>query len=230
MMIKENKAKHRILTVDEHPIVRDGIKNLIETDGRMQVCGQTGDYCEVMDLMFRLKPHAIICGLSVENGDGISLINQINARHSGTPILVFSMYDESTHALRCIKAGARGYLMKKSPSMEIIYALQEILKGNIYVSETIKKQIINSFTVPVINGMNSIDTLSPREFQIYRLYGQGLQTVQIADKIKCSSKTIETHCLRIRRKMMLHNINELISSASKYFAGVLCSSMEESVP
>jgi len=210
------KTKHRILIVDDHPIVRDGINRLVEISGSMHVCGQTGDGQEVMGLVARLLPDAIILDLTLESADGLSLIGAIKSRFPKISILILSMHNESTHALRSIKAGASGYLMKKSASREIINALEMILKGKIYTSESVKEQIISSFTDSKSSPTSSVETLSPREFQIFRLYGQGLQTAHIANNLQCSPKTIETHCLRIRHKMNFRSINDLIASAGAY--------------
>lgn len=209
------KNKYKILVVDDHPIVRDGIVRLIEISGTMNICGQTGNGNEVMGLISQLQPDAIVLDLTLDSSDGFALISEIKSRYSKIPVLILSMHNESTHALRCIKAGARGYLMKKCASTEIITALRDILNGKTYASEFIKEQIINSYT-DSNNKPGSINTLSSREFQIFRLYGQGLQTSEIADKLKCSPKTVETHCLRIRHKMNLNSINELIATAGAY--------------
>jgi DNA-binding NarL/FixJ family response regulator len=206
------KTDYRIVVVDDHPIVRDGIIRLIETSGCMHVVGEAGDGDEVMGLVAGLLPDAVVLDLTLESSDGLSLIGQIITRYPTTAILILSMHDESTHALRCIKAGARGYLMKKSASREIVTALQEILKGKIHVSPAVKEQMLNVFTSNK-NSANSVETLSPREFQVFRLYGQGLRTAHIASKLQCSPKTVETHCLRIRRKMNFHCMNELVASA-----------------
>jgi RNA polymerase sigma factor (sigma-70 family) len=209
--------KYKILIVDDHPIVRDGIVRLIEVNGEMQVCGETGDGNEVMNLMSKTKPDAVVLDLTLEGADGLSLIGQIKSRYPKVPVLILSMHSELTYAMRSIQAGARGYLNKKSASREIINALYKILKNGIYVSEAVKEQILNSVVHSNRNVIYSINTLSPREFQVFRLYGEGLRTVQIADKLQCSPKTIETHCYRIRRKLNQHSLSELIAHAGAYF-------------
>lgn len=211
------KTEYRILVVDDHPIVREGIVRLIDISGNMVVCGQTGDGHEVMSLINTQSPDAVILDLSLETSDGLSLIYEIKSKYPKILILILSMHDEMTHALPCLKAGANGYLNKKNASREILLALNDIFNGKIYASKCIIEQILFSFTHSNYNiSNNSVEILSPREFQIYCLYGQGLQTNNIADKLKCSPKTIETHYLRIRRKMNLRNINELIANASAF--------------
>jgi DNA-binding NarL/FixJ family response regulator len=213
----QTNHKYNILIVDDHPIVRDGIMRLIEVNGEMRVCGETGDGNEVMNLISKSKPDAVVLDLTLEGADGLSLISQINARYPKIPILILSMHNELTYAKRSIQAGARGYLMKKSASREIIVALHKILKNGIYVSDAVKEQILSSFSKSNCNAVHSINTLSPREFQVFRLYGEGLRTAQIADKLQCSPKTIETHCYRIRRKLNQRSLSELIAQAGAYF-------------
>lgn len=209
------EKKYRILLVDDHPIVREGIIHILEINGSMEVCGQTNDYNKVNGLIAELKPDAVILELNLQSSDRFSLIGEIKSEFANLPILVFSMYDESKHAVSCIKAGANGYLMKRCAPEEIIKALSDIIEGKIYSSEFIKEQIINSLITSKINR-NLIDNLSPQELQIFRLYGQGFQTIQIASRLGRSPKTIETHCLRIRKKMNLGSINELIATAGAY--------------
>lgn len=209
--------KYNILIVDDHPIVRDGIIRLIEVNGEMRVCGETGDGNEVMNLISKTKPDVVILDLTLEGADGLSLIGQINARYPKVRVLILSMHNELTYAMRSIQAGARGYLMKNCAPREIIVALYKIFKNGIYVSEAVKEQILSSVANSNCKVTHSIDTLSPREFQVFRLYGEGLKTVQIADKLQCSPKTIETHCHRIRHKLNQHCLSELIAQAGAYF-------------
>lgn len=209
--------KHNILIVDDHQIVRDGIIRLIEVSGEMRVCGETGDGNGVMNMISKCKPDAVVLDLTLEGADGLSLIGQIKAKYPKIPVLILSMHNELTYALRSIQAGARGYLMKKCASREIIIALHKILNNGIYVSEAVNEQILSSVIHSNSNMVHSIDTLSPREFQVFRLYGEGLRTAHIADKLQCSPKTIETHCHRIRRKLNQHSLSELIAQAGAYF-------------
>ena len=205
--------KFRILLVDDHPIVRDGIRRLIEMSGEMTVCGETGNGNEVMGLIAKENPSVVLLDLSLEGADGLSLIGQIGAKYPAIAVLVLSMHSETTYALRCIQAGAHGYLMKKSASREIVNAISTVLQGNIYVSETAKELIFRAVAEPKRLSKNPIDQLSPREFQVFRLYGEGLKTSQIAGKLQCSPKTVETHSLRIRYKMGLQSLSELIAEA-----------------
>jgi DNA-binding NarL/FixJ family response regulator len=126
------------------------------------------------------------------------------------------MHNELTHAPQCIKAGARGYLMKNCASEKIVGALQEVFAGKIYISEPVQELIIRSYADPVKNNRGSVENLSPREFQIFRLFGKGLGSAQIADKLHCSPKTIATHTVRMRKKLNKNTINELIAFAGAY--------------
>ena len=214
--VMDEKNNCRILVVDDHPIVREGIIRLIATCSSMQVCGDTGDGHAVMAMIASLRPSAVVLDLTLDGADGLSLLGEIHTRYPRLPVLVLSMHNESTHALRSIRAGARGYLMKKSASREILGALTTVLEGKLYVSETVKYQMIDSFAGRQSGSGSSVDRLSQREFQIFRLVGQGFQTTSIAEKLHCSPKTVETHVLRIRNKLQLRNINELTALAGAY--------------
>lgn len=208
--------KFRIFIVDDHPILRDGVAQLIETEGTMQVCGETGNGSEVMGLIAKLLPDMVILDLSLDSADGMSVLGDIRYRYPKLPVLVLSMYDELTHAQRCIKAGAQGYLMKRCASQEVIGALLEIRAGRRYVSDAVKLRIVENFATTNDTPVKQIEALSPREFQIYRMYGQGIQTADIAARLNCSPKTVETHSLRIRKKMKLRNLYELIANAGAF--------------
>jgi DNA-binding NarL/FixJ family response regulator len=210
------KSCYRIMVVDDHPIVCEGIIRLIETSSKMKVCGQTGNGHEVMGLVSQLKPDVVILDLSLESTDGLGLIEQINARYPEIPVLVLSMHNELTHAPQCIKAGARGYLMKNSTSGKIISALNEVLSGRIYLSGPVQELIVRSYADPCKKYLCSVENLSPREFQIFRLYGKGLKSSQIAETLNCSPKTIATHTVRMRKKLKKSTTNELIVYAGAY--------------
>jgi DNA-binding NarL/FixJ family response regulator len=215
MQTSENE-KHGILLVDDHPVVRDGIRRLVESNQEFIVCGETGNGDEVMGLVGRLRPAAIILDLSLEGADGLALLGNLHARYPAIPILVVSMYSEDTHAHRCLEAGARGYVMKKSAPADIIQALRTIREGDIYVSESARNMLLNKLVDHKRQSSLTIDKLSPREFQVFCLYGEGMQTAHIADKLHCSPKTIETHSLRIRNKLGLACLAELIARAGAH--------------
>ncbi|HEX2955500.1 MAG TPA: response regulator transcription factor [Chitinispirillaceae bacterium] len=212
----DTKNTKRIIVVDDHPIVCEGIVRLIERTSNMKVCGQTGDGKEVMGLISKLKPDALILDLSLESSDGLGLLDQITSRYPEIPVLILSMHNEMTHAPQCIKAGARGYLMKECASARIVTALNDIFSGKIYISESVQELIVKSFADLGKTHLPSVENLSPREFQIFRLYGKGLGSSQIAEQLHCSPKTIATHTIRIRKKLEKSSTNELIAYAGAY--------------
>jgi DNA-binding NarL/FixJ family response regulator len=212
----DTKPCYRIIVVDDHPIVCEGIVRLIETTSNIKVCGQTGNGNEVMGLISKLQPDAVILDLSLESSDGQELIGQIASRFPETPVLILSMHNELTHAPQCIKAGAKGYLMKNCAALKIISALQEVLAGKTYLSEQVQELIVHSYAKQCKNYLCSVENLSPREFQIFRLYGKGLSSSQIADTLHCSPKTIATHTVRMKKKLNKSTTNELIAYAGAY--------------
>lgn len=214
----ETVATERILLVDDHPIVRDGLRRLIEIGSDMEICGETGNGDEVMKLILEHEPTMIVLDLTIEGADGLSLIENISTRFPKVQILILSMHNETTHALRCIKAGARGYLMKKSASRDIVSALQTVASGEVYMSDAAKALVLDACTKTphITENQSRIHSLSPREFQVFRLYGEGYSTSQIGAKLQCSTKTVETHCRRIRGKLGLHSLSQLIAQAGAH--------------
>jgi DNA-binding NarL/FixJ family response regulator len=216
----DEKECYDVLVVDDHPIVCDAIVNIVGTSTRMRVCGQTGNANEVIGLISRLRPDAVILDLSLESSDGFDLIMHINKQFPNVLILVLSMHNELTHAVRCIQSGARGYLMKNCEIKEILFALHEIFDGKIYTSEFVKNLIICSYAKPDKKYIHHIDILSQRELEVFRFYGKGFKRSQIASILQCSPKTIETHTVRIRKKLNIKTVNELIANAGAFVTSV----------
>jgi DNA-binding NarL/FixJ family response regulator len=196
--------------VDDHPIVRQGIAQLINQENDIEVCGQTEDANKVIDLIKSLKPDMAIVDLSLKEKSGIELIKDIKIVFPKFPILVLSMHDESLYAERVLRSGAMGYIMKHEATEKIIYAIHQVLNGNIYASDNIlsgllKKSVGNKSNIQ----KNPIDCLSDRELEIFQLIGEGLKTSQIAVKLNLSTKTIEVYKEKLKEKMNIQSGTEL---------------------
>lgn len=207
----------RIYIVDDHPIVRVGIIQLISQENDFEICGQAGNYFISMKEILSLKPDIVVVDISIEGGNGIDLITNIRMHLRNLLILVFSMHDEKFFAERAINAGAQGFLMKQEPSEKIVAALRIILTGSIYLSDFMKEQILNKLI-----GKKSMETslclekISNREMVIFKLMGEGYKPGQIAEKINLSVKTIDSYIQRIKIKLKIKTASELTRKAIQW--------------
>ena len=210
------RARHRILIVDDHPLTRQGMAQLIGQQPDLMICGEAGTGTRALDLVRSLRPDLVCVDVSLPDKHGLELIKDIRAVHPSALILVVSMHDENLYAQRALRAGARGYLMKNEGGEHLLEAARQVLAGNIYVSQAISAKILDVFS-----GRRSVDSsnplmLSDREFEVLQFVGQGLTTREIAAKLHLSPKTVESHRLRMREKLGLKSGPELIKYALRW--------------
>lgn len=206
-----------VLIIDSCPIVRQGLSHLISHQTNLKVCAETDSVEEALTAIEKCRPDIVITDLSCGKSSGISLIEIILDRFSGIPILVFSIYDESLFAERCIKAGVRGYVEKTEPTEKIIFAIRKIMQGGIYISDQVESSLLKKFVNKQSNiEASSIESLSNRELDIFMLMGQGLKVQQMADQLNISVKTIGTYVERLKRKMNLNNTREVFMHAVQW--------------
>ena len=212
------ESAFRVLIVDDHPIVRQGLRRLIDQEEDLSVCGEAEDVKEARDAIEALSPDAVILDISLKNSDGVDLLKELRIRRLKTPVLVLSMHDESIYAERLLSAGANGYIMKQEASDRFLAALREVLSGGIYVSDAVRSKIANAAaTEDVVD--DPIARLSNRELQVFNLIGQGLSTREIADKLNLSVKTIESHRLTIKEKLNIDSATQLVRYAVRWTEG-----------
>jgi DNA-binding NarL/FixJ family response regulator len=205
-----------VFLVDDHPVVRQGLYRLINQEPNLTVCGDADNVNTAIDDIKRLNPDIAIIDLSLGKESGFTLIKEIRKDHEDMPILVLSIHDESHYAERTIKMGVQGYIMKNTASENIIEAIKAIMQGDVYLSTAMQKQVIKNISSKHKDGYTpSIDSLSTRELEVFKLVGKGLSVQNIARTMKLSSKTIETYCLNIRKKMNLKSLHELMVQAIK---------------
>jgi DNA-binding NarL/FixJ family response regulator len=206
--------KRRIMIVEDHPIFRLGLRELINQEADLVVCGEAEDKIHAWSEIQRLKPDIVILDLSLKDGDGISLIKDISKNHKNMPVLVVSMHDESIFAERSLIAGAKGYINKQETSVSIIEAIHCLLKGKVFVSDIIKEEILDHF-VGGVDAYNKypIETLTDRELEVFQFIGQGLSSNEIAGRLNLSIKTIGTYRERIKEKLHLKHASELTRHA-----------------
>jgi DNA-binding NarL/FixJ family response regulator len=214
---KTNENKTQVLIVDDHPVVRDGLTTIINHERDLNVCGEADDAHETLKAVTELKPDVVVLDISLKSSDGIELTKSIKARHPKLSVIVLSVHDESVYAERALLAGAKAYLMKDAVSENIVKAIRTVLSGEIYVSNTISKKLLHKIAGDKAGTTKTpIENLSDREFEIFRLIGEGYKASQIAKHLHLSTKTIETYRSRIKEKLNLPNAAELLQYSIKW--------------
>src|SRR6266481_2489304 len=196
----------RIVIVDDHPLFRKGLEQLIHSDSAFAVCGEACNASAAMEVIRKLHPDLAIVDLSLPGANGIELIKNIRAEFAKLPILVLSMHDESLYALRAMRAGADGYVMKHEAMQNVIQAIHEVFNGRPYLSPAMAAQVITKFAHRQAEGeVDAVERLSDRELEILELIGKGNEVRQIAKLLNLSPKTVETHRAHIKDKLDLKN-------------------------
>jgi DNA-binding NarL/FixJ family response regulator len=206
----------RIVIIDDHPVVRAGLRSLIEAEPDLTVCAEAGNVRDAIEVVRTQSPDLILIDISLEDSNGIELIKRLKVQTPGLKMLVCSMHDESLFAERAINAGARGYINKHQLTEQILEAVHQVLAGRIYLSESMVERIINGLARKRDAGTSRIEDLSDRELEVFGLIGEGLSTSKIAERLHLSVKTIETHREKIKRKLQLTTGGELMRHAVQW--------------
>src|SRR5436190_19232570 len=210
-------ALKRIVIVDDHPLFRKGLQELIHSDGDFLVCAEASDAAEAMGVIRKETPDLAIVDLSLPGANGIELIKNVRAEFPKLPILVLSMHDESLYALRALRAGAEGYVMKHEAMANVIQAIREVFNGRPYLSPAMAAQVITKFAHRQAEGeADATDRLSDRELEILEAIGKGKDMRQIAKLLHLSPKTVETHRAHIKDKLDLKNSREVARFAVQW--------------
>lgn len=214
-----SKTRTTVLLVDDHPIVRRGIAELINAEPDLEVVGEAANMQEALAQLGKLRPGMVIVDVSLDGNNGIELMKNISSRPSAPPILAYSMHDESIYAERALRAGAKGYVMKQAPPEALLSAVRQVLKGKLYLSEPMSDRLLGKLVGAGASSaatVSPIDKLSDRELEVLQLLGKGLGTAQIADKLCLSIKTIETYREHLKQKLNLANGQELLRYAIEW--------------
>jgi DNA-binding NarL/FixJ family response regulator len=206
--------KKQILLVDDHPIFRHGLEDLLEKQDDLAICGHADSAPTALAEMRRLNPDMAIVDISIKGSNGIELVKQMKAELPDLPILVLSMHDESLYALRALKAGALGYVMKAEALQHVIGAVRRVLDGRIFVSPRFGEKLIFKAVHGSESGsVSPVDRLSDRELEVLVMLGKGHNTKSIADELHLSVKTIETHRAHIKEKLGFTDASEMVRFA-----------------
>jgi len=207
----------RILLVDDHPMVRERLTEVILREPDLAVCGEAEDRIQAMEKIAATRPHLVIVDLTLKGSHGMELIKDIRIQYPELAILVVSMHDEMLYAERVIRAGARGYITKQEATRKIMLAIRTVLKGDVYLSERMAAQI----AMVAVGGVRAkpslpMDKLSDRELLVFEMIGRGNGTRQIADELHLDMRTIETYRARIKEKLNLKDANDLLQHAIRW--------------
>ncbi|MGZ8899095.1 MAG: response regulator [Limisphaerales bacterium] len=213
---KTGPARKRILIVDDHPMMRDGLRQLIANEPDLEVVGEAGDANEALDEAEKLKPDLAIVDITLRSSNGLDLIKDLQIRAPRTAVLVLSMHDESLYAERVLRAGGRGYIMKQEGGKRIIEGIRQVATGHTFVSPAVSARILDSFTGHNRQDKAAVEKLTDREFEVFQLIGQGLSTKEMADKLHVSVKTIEVHRVNIKEKLKTPTAPDLIRYAVRW--------------
>ena len=210
-------ARRRILLVDDHPFMRAGLGQLIDCQPDLVVGGEAGNPAEALQALARQQPDLILTDLTMPGRSGLEFIKDLRAAHPEVPILVVSMHDEAVYAERALRAGARGYIMKEAGGENLLGAIRQVLRGEVYVSHKMSARILEAVSSRRPRGSSSpIEQLTDREFEVFQLIGQGKGTREIAAELHLSPKTVDVHRSHLKEKLGLADSTALIRHAVRW--------------
>ena len=209
--------KSRVFIVDDHPLVREGLTNLINGQDDLIICGEAKDSAQALDGITKARPDVALIDISLENQSGLELVKQLRSQFPLVALIVLSMHDETLYAERLLRAGARGYVMKHETSKSVLASIRRVLEGGVYVSEKIvKRMALRIASSREALARSPIERLSDRELEIFRLLGQGRTPSQIAGDLNLSLKTVQAYCARAKEKFGVTSLSELLRAAIRW--------------
>jgi DNA-binding NarL/FixJ family response regulator len=215
--VQAGVVKKKVLVVDDHPIVRERIAELINQEPDLAVCGEAEDAARALEAVAGHRPDVAIVDISLKDSYGIELVRQLKELHPDLPTLVLSMHEESMYGERALRAGAKGYLTKQEASKKVVDAVRRVLRGGIYVSDKLAALLVRKVAGGTSEkGGDLVDTLTDREREVFQLLGQGLTVREVADRLSVSAKTVEAHREHIKRKLNFKTSSELLRFAIQY--------------
>jgi DNA-binding NarL/FixJ family response regulator len=211
--------KSRVFLVDDHPLVRDGLATLINQQADLAVCGDAEDAVNALSKIATTRPHLALIDISLKLTSGLELIKDLRIQHPAVAVVVLSMHDEMLYAERALRAGARGYVMKRESTQNVLTAIRRVLEGGVYLSD----RVVAAMALRLGGRRNNdemevapVQQLSDRELEIFRLLGQGRSTLKIADDLHLSLKTVQAYCARAKEKLGINTALELRRMATRW--------------
>ena len=209
----EDLAKLRVYLIDDHPLLVQGITQLINAESDMCVVGATGEWTVALKQIKDLNPGIIVLDITLANANGVEVLKNLKVHYPELKVLMLSMHDEDLYAMRSVRAGAFGYVMKAAATEQVVTAIRQIIKGEIYLSEGLARRTMSKLVGRKEANSSLLDDLSDRELEVYQLVGDGMTTRQIANRLHLSVKTIESHKAHLKEKLHLQTATELAQHA-----------------
>jgi DNA-binding NarL/FixJ family response regulator len=214
---KPEQAKAKVFLVDDHPLVREWLSQLIQREDDLAVCGEAEDTQEALHKIEETKPDIVVADISLKNTHGLELVKDLQARLPSLPVLVLSMHDESLYAERVLRAGAKGYITKQEATKKILQAVRQVLSGQIYISEKMASRMVHKMVLGHGDNQKSpIERLTDRELEVFQLIGRGQGTRRIAADLHLGVKTVESYRARIKEKLKLEDGTQLLQHAIQW--------------
>jgi DNA-binding NarL/FixJ family response regulator len=210
----------RVYLVDDHPAIREAIRDTIESAIDMEICGETDSSDEAVRDIEELRPDVAVVDISLNDAHGLDLVQNVRSQYPEVRMTVFSMYDENVYAERAIRAGAAGYLMKSEPTKNIVEAVRRAHEGEVYLSRKMSSRILNKVAMGRTSEPSfAVDELTDREMAVFQMLGQGCSVPEIQDRLSLSRKTIETYRRRAKEKLGFDTVSELLQYAVQWTYG-----------
>ena len=209
---------HRIFLVEDHPITREGLRSLIRSAPDLEVVGEASSGPDAINLIGSAKPDLVLADISIDGSDGIELTKQLKSIEPDLKVLIVSAYPERVYAERAVRAGALGYVAKQEASGVLLDAIRTVLDGRLHLSPEVRDRVVGSYLAASGPSDSAVSDLTDRELEVFRYFGQGLTTSQVAEAMMLSPKTVETHRVHIKQKLGLSTTNEFVQRATLWTA------------
>lgn len=206
----------RLMIVDDHPLVRSGIRSLIQLEDDLDVCGEAEDHAGALEIIAAGQPDLVLVDISLKNSNGLNLLRDIAQNYPQVMTLAVSMHDEYTYAFRCLKAGAKGYIMKQEGTEKILEAIRCVLAGKTYLSSAMTANAVEQLGTGKAAGASPVEVLSNRELELFQLTGQGKEIAEIAEIMGISPRTVEVHRSHIKKKLGLRTSTDIFQAAYEW--------------
>ena|SRR6202030_241774 len=213
---ENGNGRGRVFVVDDHPLVREGLANLINQQTDLAVVGEAEDSAGALTGIEEKQPNVALIDISLKNESGLELVKNLEQRFPLVALIVLSMHDEALYAERALRAGAKGYVMKRETSKNVLTAIRRVLAGDVYVSERVVSAMARRMGSSRKAAAEPVERLSNRELEIFRLLGQGRTTSQIAEDLHLSLKTVQAYCARAKEKFGVNSLGELLRAAIRW--------------